>query len=149
MRACGGAGPRELRVGRGSGPGGEVRAGLGRRQRRGTPVDVSDGASGAATGGRRRRRVGGAACGRGCVDGFGALGGGAAGQWEAGRRRGGAVGDGAGQRTAAAQWAATGRDREEKSARVKMNRAPVPAVLSSIDAICTSKMATRSIRCLT
>jgi hypothetical protein len=30
MRACGGAGPRELRVGRGSGPGGEVRAGLGR-----------------------------------------------------------------------------------------------------------------------
>jgi hypothetical protein len=30
MRACGGAGPCELRVGRGSGPGEEVRAGLGR-----------------------------------------------------------------------------------------------------------------------
>jgi hypothetical protein len=54
------------------------------------------------------------------------LGGGAAGQWEAGRpaarRRGGAVGDGGGAVDGGGAW---GETEEKRSARVEMNRAPV------------------------
>jgi hypothetical protein len=46
----------------------------------------------------------------------------AAGLWEAGRRRGGAVGDGAGQRTAAAQLTAAARgQRQRREERARGN----------------------------
>jgi hypothetical protein len=74
--------------------------------------------------GLRRRRRG---FGR---RGGGVVGGGAAARRRSGRRRRAA--DGADAVDGGGAWAATGRDREEKSARVEMNRAPVPAGLKNL-----------------